>query len=107
MGQNWSMMTPCGMYMNANRTGGLAAFVPAAQLSESINGNARETPVPFRKVRRLTKVLFSMSLILGLVWGDQYSRFSSFDSAVCKQVTGDDLGDDCAHAIIVSGNFNH
>ena len=46
------MMTPCGIYMNARRTGGLAALVPAAQLRESINGSARETPAPFRKVRR-------------------------------------------------------
>ena len=44
------MMTPCGMYMNAIRTGGLAGA--AARASESINGRASVTPVPLRKVRR-------------------------------------------------------
>ena len=48
------MMTPCGMYMKAIRTGGLAAALAAAQPSESISGSARETPAPFRKVRRST-----------------------------------------------------
>ncbi len=54
LGQNWSMMTPWGMYMNARRTGGLVEGVPAAQARESRNGSARETPTPFRKVRRST-----------------------------------------------------
>ena len=46
------MMTPCGMYMNPRRTGGLAGLLPAAQLRESMNGSARDTPAPFNKARR-------------------------------------------------------
>jgi hypothetical protein len=46
------MMTPCGIYINAMRTGGLADSV--ADAKESINGSARDTPTPFRKVRRST-----------------------------------------------------
>jgi hypothetical protein len=40
------------MYMNASRTGGLVLTEAEAEAKESINGSARETPTPFRKLRR-------------------------------------------------------
>ncbi len=63
-GQNWSMITPCGMYMKPRRTGGFAGSAPAAQPRESRNGSARETPTPLRKVRRSTEVRRFMFFIL-------------------------------------------
>src|ERR1043166_701832 len=61
-GQNWSMMTPCGMYMKARRTGGLFGFPgpAAAQLMDSKRGSASEAPIPFRQVRRFIKKLLRM-----------------------------------------------
>ena len=55
-GQNWSMITPWGMYMKPRRTGGLATL-PAARAAlprESRKGRARVTPAPLRKLRRST-----------------------------------------------------
>src|SRR4051812_48226930 len=61
LGQNWSMTTPCGMYMNPSRTGGLAGFVPAsAQPMQSNSGRASEAPRPLRHVRRLRRKLLGI-----------------------------------------------
>ena len=52
------------MYMKASRTGGLADLAPAAQLSESMKGNARERPAPFSQARRSTRERWFMAVML-------------------------------------------
>src|SRR5881394_807970 len=59
-GQNSSMMTPCGMYMNPRRTGGLLGFPDSAQPIDPKSGSASVAPIPFRHVRRLIRKLFFM-----------------------------------------------
>ena len=66
----------------------LGGFV-GGQRQQIINERS-VTPAPLRKVRR------SMAGFIFIL-----------DSPVCKQVTGDDLGDDGAYAIIVLGDLNH
>jgi hypothetical protein len=58
------MITPWGMYMNPRRTGGLYAlpFGVSAQPIDSMRGRERETPKPFRQVRRF---IFALLLIGG------------------------------------------
>ncbi len=62
VGQKRSGMTPCGMYMNPRRTGGLkaAALGASAQPMVSSSGRARATPRPRKQVRR------EMSRLLGM-----------------------------------------
>jgi hypothetical protein len=68
-GQNWSMMTPCGMYMNPTRTGGRAKSAPwpTAWPKESMNGSARESPAPFSQVRRSTGLCLLVAFMLLLM----------------------------------------
>src|SRR5215475_12591568 len=51
-GQNWLMITPCGIYMNPSRTGGLYVLPWAAEPMTSNRGKPSEAPSPFRQVRR-------------------------------------------------------
>ena len=62
VGQNWSMITPWGMYMNPNRTGGLYACfsLASAQPMASNRGKARVVPTPFRQTRRSIVVFLLM-----------------------------------------------
>src|SRR5687768_7128282 len=61
-GQNSSMITPCGMYINPRRTGGLKDFAlpTSVQPTDSRKGSASVAPIPFRTVRRFIRKLFLM-----------------------------------------------
>src|SRR5688572_29868134 len=87
VGQNWSMMTPWGMYMKPMRTGGLAAlpFPDSAHPMDSNHGRASEAPMPLRHVRRSMRCLFPMGRR-----GDLF-----LDAIVDEGIAGDDLGDKC------------
>src|SRR5687767_11741293 len=69
VGQNWSMITPCGMYMKPRRTGGLYAVLPlrtSAQPMVSNSGRARLAPRPLKQVRRLIRDLLLMAWLMRL-----------------------------------------
>ena len=62
-GQNRSGITPCGMYMKPNRTGGFdfgACLWSSAHPMVSSSGSPSATPSPRRQVRRLIKVSWRM-----------------------------------------------
>src|SRR3954447_3327723 len=94
-GQNRSMITPCGMYMNPSRTGGLYAVPlgPSAKPIVSRSGNPSATPRPRRQVRRLIKALLRMGLV---------SRIG--EATMCERIAGDDPHDERLHAVAVVGD---
>src|SRR3954453_1500550 len=93
------MMTPCGIYMNPSRTGGLRGLPPtaSAQLIDSKNGSASVAPIPFRHVRRFISRLFFM--------GRGCELF--LDSAMSERIAGHDFGDEWLHTIAVLGEGFH
>src|SRR5262245_36136879 len=93
------MMTPWGMYMNPSRTDGLkgVALPASAQLKLSRKGSASVAPIPFRHVRRLIRMLFSMGR------GCELFR----DPALCERITRDDFSNESLHAIAVLGDVFH
>ncbi len=90
------MITPCGMYMNPSRTGGLAAFFlsGSAHPMDSNSGSARATPMPFKQVRREMRWLLLMGRrgwvsalkILGL--GQHQGAITPIDHSIRRWVNG-------------------
>src|SRR3954469_20822278 len=95
VGQNRSMITPCGMYMTPSRTGGLYAVPPgpSAQPIVSMSGNPSATPRPRRQVRRLISTLLRMGWV---------SRIG--EATMGERIAGDDPHDERLHAVAVVGN---
>ena len=94
-GQNWSMITPCGIYMNPSRTGGLYVLPWAVEPMTSNRGKASEAPSPFRQVRR--------SIITPFIMG----RPLFPDSAMREWVTGHNRADERLHAVPIRGDILH
>src|ERR1700677_2683754 len=92
------MMTPCGMYMNPRRTGGLTDFPwpESAQPMVSKRGRARAAPIPFRQVRRSIKFCF-----MGR-GGDLF-----LDPTMNEGIAGDNFGNESLHAVAVFGDGLH
>src|SRR5580765_5513936 len=97
LGQNCSMMTPWGIYMNPRRTGGLLGLpLPGSpQPMVSKKGSASEAPIPFRHVRRLIRKLLFIGCELFL------------DSAMSERIAGHNFSNECLHTIAVPGDGFH
>src|SRR3954454_11310760 len=95
VGQNRSMITPCGMYMNPSRTGGLCAIPlgPSAQPIVSMSGNPSATPRPRRQARRLIRTLLRMGLVSWIS-----------EATMCERIAGDDPHDERLHPVAVVGD---
>src|ERR1700755_1687152 len=89
------MITPCGMYMNPSRTGGLYASPRAVKPMTSNRGKASEAPSPLRQVRRSIVALFTTGRPLFL------------DSAMREWVTGHNRADERLHAVPVRRDIPH
>src|SRR5436190_7844167 len=99
-------MTPCGMYMKASRTGGLAAFF-SAQPMVSSRGSASAAPNPRRTVRRSISRLFRIRRPLQFVDAAMGERIAGNDGdhqrlqtvAVLRDRGGQLIGDDLVVAL--------
>ena len=76
------MITPCGMYMNPRRTGGLYAvplrLIRPAHRFHQAAAPARR-PVPCRQVRRLISKLLRMWILLRIVEATMGERIAGHD----------------------------
>src|SRR5687768_1543918 len=96
------MITPCGIYMNPNRTGGLYDLRPvvSAQPMTSKRGRASAAPIPCRQVRR--------SISTFLIIGCPLVRDSTVrDSTMRERVTGHNRTDESLHAVLIRGDILH
>ena len=83
--------------MKAILTGGLDRS--DAEARESMNGKAKESPEPFKKVRRSMAVSLFIQML--------YPLCSSFYSTMCKKITSDYLTDDCTETVTILRDFFH
>src|SRR5262245_3931396 len=88
-GQNRSMITPCGMYMNARRTGGLPVR-PSAQPIVSSRGSASAAPAPRSRVRRSIRGSFRIR-----------RPFQIPGPAMGKRIAGHDFDHERLHPVAV------
>src|SRR3954453_16702569 len=108
VGQNRSMITPCGMYTNPSRTGGLYAVPlgPSAQPIVSMSGNPSATPRPRRQARRLIKTLLRMGLVSWIGEATMWERIDVDDphdaTLHAVAVVGDRAGKLIHHHLVVS-----
>src|SRR4051812_30514396 len=95
------MITPCGMYMNPSRTGGLYDLpsVVSARPLISKKSRASAAPIPCRQVRRPIRAL--------LIIGSTLFRVFFRDPTIREGVTGHNGRDKRLHAVAICGDFPH
>ena len=107
------MMTPCGMYMNPRRTGGLYAFSsllppspwnPTAARREKLpllSGRCDDQWLCFYSLEDLYVEQRLVSIPLQLV------GCRLLGSTMREGVTGDDRSDECLHAVAILSDLLH
>ena len=93
VGQNWSMITPCGMYMKPRRTGGLYGLgLPgSAHPMDSKKRQGERGSEAFEAGAAIDEGIY-LALVVSCGW----------NVAIQEGIAGDDFGDERLHAVAIA-----